>query len=215
MMMRPFFFLVAGLWLWTISPASAQNAAEILAKAADAYSRSNGMTAPFTLHTRSEMQQTEESLEGVIQMRGNKFTLTTPGAKTWYDGATQWTYIEQTEEVNISTPEGDELLLTSPAILLGSYRKDFTATYKGQTAAASGKAVHIIELAPRKNTPVARVELQIEQHSSLPVCIRVEMKNNIQNTIRIGHIKTGVNQPDAFFTFPQADYPHAEIVDLR
>jgi outer membrane lipoprotein-sorting protein len=213
--MKHRFFITAGLWVWMLSPVAAQNAAEILAKATAAYNQSNGMMASFSLHTRAGKQQLSESTEGIIQMRGNKFTLSTPDVKTWYDGTTQWTYVEHTQEVNISTPEGDELQFTNPAILLGSYQKDFTATYKGEATAANGKAAYVIELKPKKKTNIVSIELQIEKYAGLPVRIHLESKNELHNTIQISHIKTNVNQPADFFSFPQADYPQAEIIDLR
>jgi outer membrane lipoprotein-sorting protein len=205
------------MWLGWMMPATAQNADQILSKAASVYTNSNGVTASFVLRTNSEVQQTAESFEGVIQMKGDKFTLATPGIKTWYDGTTQWTYMEQSEEVNVTTPESDELQLQfiNPALLLRSYQKGFTAAYKGESTATNGKAAYQIELTPKKKADIVKVELQVEKFSSLPVSINVQMKNGIRSTIQISNIKTGINQPDSFFTFPKADYPHAEIIDLR
>jgi outer membrane lipoprotein-sorting protein len=196
-------------------PAAAQDAAELLSKAAAIYNNSNGITASFVLRTFSEVQHTSESFEGVIQLKGDKFTLVTPGAKTWYDGTTQWTYMEQTEEVNISAPEGDELQFVNPAILLNSYQKGFTALYKGESAAAGGKTAHTIVLTPKKKSDITSVELQLEKFSGMPVRISVQMKNKTGNTIQISNIQTGINQPDSFFSFKKADYPHAEMIDLR
>jgi outer membrane lipoprotein-sorting protein len=199
--------------LLLIAPAMAQDAADIVNKAASVYNNSNGVSASFSLRTASEVQS--ESFEGIINMKGEKFTLRTPDVLTWYDGTTQWTYMEQTEEVNISTPEGDELQFTNPSILLNSYRKGFTAAYKGEATATNGKAAYVVELTPKKKSDIVKVELQIEKFSSLPVRINVLMKNGISNTIQISNIKTGVNQPDSYFSFRKADYPQAEIIDLR
>ena len=56
----------------------AQNAVSILDKAAGAYENSNGISASFTLNTRSDVQKVSESFEGTIHMKGDKFTLVTP-----------------------------------------------------------------------------------------------------------------------------------------
>lgn len=55
--------------------AHAQNANDILGKAAAAYENSNGISASFTMFTRSAGQNAGESFEGTIQMKGDKFTL--------------------------------------------------------------------------------------------------------------------------------------------
>ncbi|GAB6394563.1 MAG: outer-membrane lipoprotein carrier protein LolA [Bacteroidales bacterium] len=202
------------LLLFALSIA-AQNATDILDKAASAYNASNGAVVSFVMHSRSEINHTAESFEGVINMKGGKFTLETPGMKTWYDGVTQWTYMKRSEEVNISTPEGDELQFTNPAVLLHSYKKGFTAVYMGEGTATNGKAAHIIELAPKKKKDIVRVELQIEKYSGLPARIHIEHKNGTSHTITISSLQTGINQPDNFFVFDEAQYPNAEIIDLR
>jgi outer membrane lipoprotein-sorting protein len=194
---------------------SAQNAIAILDKAAAAYNTSNGLSATFAIRAYSEQQNIAESFEGKINMKGDKFTLQTPNILTWYNGSTQWVYITQAEEVNISTPTGDELQLTNPSILLNSYKKGFTAVFKGESTAPNGKAAYDVTLTPKKKSDVTKIELQIEKYSSLPACIVIQMKNGLSNTIVISDIKTGINQPDSFFLFNEAAYPDAEIIDLR
>ena len=127
----------------------------------------------------------------------------------------QWSFVERNEEVNVSTPTGEELQATNPTLLLRSYEKGFTAKYKGESTSPSGKAAHDIELVPKKKSDIVRVELQIEKFSGLPASIAVFSKNGISSTIRISKMKTGVNQPDSYFVFNEKDYPDAEIIDLR
>lgn len=195
--------------------ARAQNATSILDNAAAVYDNSNGISASFTLHTRSDVQKMGESFDGTIQMKGDKFTLITPDMITWFDGKTQWTYVERNDEVNISTPTGEELQMTNPALLLRMYKKGFTAAYKGESTASTGKAAYDIELIPKKKGDIIRIILQIEKTTNFPARIVIEAKNGLTSTVQISKLKTGLNQPDGFFVFKTADYPDAEIVDLR
>lgn len=195
--------------------AHAQDANEILAKAAAAYKQSNGIRVEFTLQTRSEGQQAGESFEGTIQMKGDKFVLTTPDVVTWFDGKTQWTYVARTEEVNVTNPSGEDLRNTNPMLLLGSYQSGYTPSFRGESTAPNGKTAYDIVLTPKRKGDVARVELQIEKYSSLPASIKVSAKNGINSTVRITQLRTGVNQPDRTFVFNEEAYPDAEIVDLR
>ena len=202
-------------WLLATPSAFAQDAVDILDKAAAAYEASNGISATFALHTHSESLNAGESYEGMIQMRGDKFVFETPDMITWFDGKTQWTYVERTEEVNVTTPSGDELRFTNPALLISSYKKDFTATYKGESTASTGKTAYDVELIPKKKGDITTVVLQIEKYENFPTRIDVTAKNGIHTTVRISQLKKGVNQPDAFFVFNAADYPNAEVIDLR
>lgn len=211
------FLVVAFLCLWAVSGmrALAQNAASILDKAVSVYEDSNGLTAYFTMQTRSDVQKVSESFDGTVDIKGDKFVLKTPDMITWFDGTTQWSFVERNGEVNVSTPTGEELQATNPALLLRSYKKSFTAKYKGESTAPNGKAAYDIELIPRKKSDIVRVELQIEKFSGVPASIAVFSKNGISSTIRLSKMKTGVNQPDSYFVFNEKDYPDAEIVDLR
>lgn len=193
----------------------AQNPVSILDKAATTYEDANGISASFALNTRSEVQKMSESFEGTIHMKGDKFKLVTPDMITWFDGKTQWTYVERNDEVNVSTPSGDELQFTNPAMLLRVYKKGFTPKYIGESTAANGKAAYDIQLTPKKKGDIISVELQIEKFSGYPVKIRIEAKNGISNTIHISDLKTGVNQSDDFFVFKESEYPDAEVIDLR
>lgn len=191
------------------------DAAAILDKAAAVYENANGLTAAFTLRTHSDATRTTESFEGTIDMKGDKFVLNTPDMVTWFDGRTQWTYVGRNDEVNVSTPTGDELQFTNPALLLRTYKKGFTPSYKGESTAPNGKAAYEIELAPKKKGDILKVTLQIEKLTHYPASITLEGKNGLSHTIRISKLKTNVNQPDGFFVFKEADFPDAEIIDLR
>ncbi|MCC8155014.1 MAG: outer membrane lipoprotein carrier protein LolA, partial [Tannerellaceae bacterium] len=162
----------------------------------------------------SNQQGYAETLEGTIEMKGDKFVLSTPDAKTWFDGKTMWSYLNQTEEVNVTNPSGDDLRFTNPAILLANYKKDFTPQYKGE-GTVNGKAVRKVELTPKTKGDITYVELEIEKATQLPLRITVQTKNGMKSTITIQKMKTGINQPDSRFVFNASEYPDADIIDLR
>lgn len=201
--------------LSTAGTVSAQKAETLLDKAAATYEKSNGLQAVFSVNIRHEKQRISESFEGTIQMKGDKFVLFTPDTRTWYDGKTQWTYVIRTEEVNLSNPTGDELEFTNPMTLLRSYKKGFTLAYIGESTSDNGKMADDILLTSKKNGDVAKVEVQIERTTSLPVRLTVSLKNGMRSVVRISKMQTGVNQPDRIFVFNPADYPDVTEVDLR
>ncbi|WP_080904257.1 LolA-like putative outer membrane lipoprotein chaperone [Parabacteroides sp. Marseille-P3160] len=204
--------LFIGLFIY---PATAQNADGILDKAAQAYEQSNGIKATFSMHARSDKQKISESFEGTISMKGNKFHYSTPDMQVWFDGKTQWTYMERTDEVNVTTPTGEELQQINPMLILKSYKNGYKATYKGQSTAPNGKAAYDIVLTPKSGKDIEKIELQIEKNNNLPTSVIINAKNGLQSTIRINKIQTGINQADATFVFRENNYPNAEIIDLR
>lgn len=193
----------------------AQDAQAILDKAAQMYEQSNGIKANFAIHSVVPQQNISESFEGVINMKGDKFKLETPDMITWYNGETQWVYLMRNEEVNVSTPSGDELQLTNPAVLLRQYKKGFAVQYKGTSTTRQAKSAYDITLTPKKKSDIQQVELQIEKVSHIPAAITITDKNGATVSIHISKWETGKNQADSFFSFNESDYPDAEVIDLR
>jgi len=143
------------LLLGLSGPVAAQQAEAILDKASQKYKESNGISAAFNLQIRSGANQKAEVIEGSIQMKGDKFTLKTPQSYTWYDGATQWVYMEQTEEVNVSKPEGDELQFTNPAVLLNTYKKDLRPNTKAKVPIKAVRRYLILRLFQRTEKAIS------------------------------------------------------------
>lgn len=192
----------------------AQNASTLLSKAAQTYEQSNGISATFTFHTRMDGMGAE-SFEGVIEMKGDRFTLKTPDMQIWYDGTTQWVYVERNDEVNITNPTGEDLESTNPMILLRTYDKDYNAKLKGESTAANGKIAYDIELTPKRKKDVEKIELQLEKNAQLPFRIAVYTRNGMYTMIQVVKMETGKNQTDSFFVFNEKDYPDVEVIDLR
>lgn len=98
-------FLFIALFLMISLGIQAQTAQQILDKTAATVSGSGGARANF------RMTGAYGSASGSIAVKGNKFNAVTPASIVWYDGKTQWTYMKNTQEVNVSNPtEGSSRL---------------------------------------------------------------------------------------------------------
>lgn len=207
---------VAWLYLMVLPVmASGQNVETILSKSITTYEKAGSISAQFSSVISYPRQATSEEVDGTIDMKGDKFVLITPEMHTFFNGITQWVYMETSDEVNVSNPSGEELQLINPVLLLKNYKKDYTATYKGESTGKGGKTVYNIELTPKKKGNITRINLLIDKVSSLPSGFTVEMKNGSKTIVSISKLKTGINKPDSYFVFKQSDHPGAEIIDLR
>ena len=216
MQLRTYFSWIFCLILLSIAGnGQAQEAQAILDQAAQAYEQSNGIKANFAIHSVVPQQNISESFEGVFNMKGDKFKLERPDMITCYNGETQWVYLMRNEEVNVSTPSGDELQLTNPAVLLRQYKKGFAVQYKGTSTTRQAKSAYDITLTPKKKSDIQQVDLQIEKVSHIPAAITITDKNGATVSIHISKWETGKNQADSFFSFNESDYPDAEVIDLR
>lgn len=203
--MKKIFLLVLIMGL-TLCQAVAQQdtkAESILNQMADSYRKAGGISLTFG-----------GTQQGKLLLKGNKFCLESGGIKTWFDGKTQWSYVEQNEEVNVSSPTPEEIQSVNPYALLVSFKKGFNYRYVGEKI-RQGKRGHEIILTPKTTSQdIKSITLNVEENSS-PVYIAIQPQNGEKQEFKISSYRTGVNLPDAVFRFDKSKYPEAEIIDLR
>ena len=199
---------ISGMQAQTVGPES------IIEKTSHIYEEWGGMEVKFSIHITSTRNNLTENFEGTLQMKNNKFVLTTPDMVVWFNGITQWTLLPQNQEVNISNPEGDDLRMLNPMLLFQNYKNDFNVALSGESTSMNAKAAFDIMLTPRKTESIEQIEVQIEKNTSLPARLVVTMRNQIRHIITVQELKKKVFT-DEMFTFPKTTYPDVEIIDLR
>ena len=195
------------LWMLALLPfcLSAQNdakAAEVLDQTLTHLSGNSGIRADF--------QGTEN---GFLLLKGEKFYLNNGNIQSWYDGKTQWSYIADTEEVNISHPTHEELQGINPYLILIRYKEDFAYTYKGSQT-RNGVKGHEIVLTPQKsgNREIIRVFISKDHQ---PLAMKIEQDGRTFSEINITNYQTDLKLADETFRFNNSLFPDAEIIDLR
>ena len=132
--MKKICFLIAAT---LISAATfAQTAKSVLDKAAANITVKSGVQAKF------KMTGSMGNTSGTIAIKGRKFHATTPQAIVWFDGKTQWTYMKNNDEVNVTTPTESQLQAINPYNFINLYKNGYDATLN-----SSGKdyVVHLTE----------------------------------------------------------------------
>ena len=194
---------------------SAQNAKAILDKASAAYNNAGGITASFRLDVKDTKKKQTYSSDGKAWLKGNKFKLETPDGTTWFDGKTQWVYIKDSDEVNVSNPTGEELNMISPSAMFNMYKTGFNLVYKGEKT-LGGKSIVEVEMTPqKKGQDITKIIVQIDKATNIFSAITIVDKSGIQNILTISKLQTNAFVADTTFTFLKKDYPTAEIIDLR
>ena len=196
---------VLPICLFTLLPlsVSAQTAKQVLDKAAKVVSNKQGVTAKFTI-TSAGMG----SMSGTISVKGKKFQATTSAAIVWFDGKTQWTYLKDNDEVNVSNPSEAELQAINPYNFINLYRNGFTYT---MTTKGNSYEVHLTATNKKRN--VQEMYITVNKSSYVPTQVKMKQKNG-WTTINISNFKAA-KLNDNIFRFNASDYPHAEVIDLR
>ena len=152
------------------------------------------------------------SENGYLIMKGEKFYLNIQSIQSWYDGKTQWSYLTDNEEVNISSPTKEEIQAISPYHLLKRYKSDYTYIYIGQSK-RKGKLVHEINLTSKSGI-INDIKLIISDDNK-PVAILFYRNYKLMSEVNITSLQTDSKIDDKQFRFDKTKHPQVEIIDLR
>ncbi len=189
---------------------STMTAREVLDRAAETYrSNSGGVQIGFTVSTA------DGASAGSIRLKGNKFVLNAGGLRTWYDGRTQWTYLEQTNEVNISEPTEAELQMLNPYAWLDLYKQGYSLALDAATA-VQGVYKVVMTTSDTQRRDLQSIVVMIDRTSFQPKVISIAGHGGRDVTvISIDTFVARQDFPDSLFAFDRSSYPDAEVVDLR
>jgi outer membrane lipoprotein-sorting protein len=182
--------------------ANAQSAKSVLDKAAASVTVASGVKANFRMTT------TTGNTSGTIALKGKKFYATTPQAKIWFDGKTQWTYLKNNDEVNVSNPTEAQLQAINPYNFINLYKNGYTYT---MNTAGTNYVIHLTSnSADRK---IKELFITVNKKSYEPMQVKM-LQGKKWTTFDITSIKKE-KIADSQFRFNSKDFPKAEIIDLR
>ena len=150
---------------------------------------------------------------GYMLLKGEKFYLNTGNILSWYDGKTLWSYVAETEEVNVTIPTPGELQAINPYFILNNYKKNYKYSYHGFHM-KDGMKGHEVILVPRSSNNNESINLFISK-TYQPLNIRIEQNGQIINEFSIISYQKGLLFKDDIFSFDKSQYPNVEIIDLR
>ena len=179
-----------------------QTAKSVLDKAAATITVKNGVSADF------KMTGSHGSTSGTILVKGRKFHATTPQATIWFDGKTQWTYMKNNDEVNISTPTEAQLQAINPYNFINLYKNGYALALN-----KLGKDYIVHLTASSKEKKIQEMFLTIDKKTYHPTQVKL-LQGKKWTIFDISNLKKQAFA-DSQFTFNAKDFPQAEIIDLR
>jgi len=180
----------------------AQTAKSVLDKAAANITVKTGIQAKF------KMTGSMGKTSGTIAIKGKKFHATTPQAIVWFDGKTQWTYMKNNDEVNVTNPTEAQLQAINPYNFINLYKNGYDYTLN-----KSGKDFVLHLTASSKDKKIKELFITVNKNTYTPTQVKL-LQNKKWTIFDISDVKKQ-NLPDAQFRFNAKDFPNAEVIDLR
>ncbi len=205
-----FLFVVTG---FSVFAQQDEKAKEILDKVSAKTKAYKTIKAEFQFTISNKTEGINESQNGSIQIKGDKYTLSIKGQDVISDGKSIYTILKDASEVQInSIPDESEEDYISPNKIFTLYEKGFKFKYIKKEG-----GFHIINLYPKeaKEKSYHRIVLYVSTTKSEITKVMVYGKDGSTTTYSIKSFSSNAAIPDTKFTFNKANYPKFEIIDLR
>lgn len=192
-----------------------EKAKEILDQVTEKTKTYQTIKADFSFSMENLQEEINETYEGTIFIKGNKYKANLMNVNTYFDGKTQWTHMIDAEEVNIDEPDPNDEETLNPASIFTIYQSGFKYAYIGEKE-ENGVQLYAIDLFPiNRDKPYSRIKLEIRKDNLQLYNIKQIGKDGNNYTILVKSMTTNIPMDDSIFVYNEADNPNVDIIDMR
>ncbi len=196
--------VLLALAAWTYADA-ADSGADIMRRCASKFSDAKSVTVDFAI------AHSAGSDNGTLTMSKKLFKVETPALSIWFDGKTQWTYMADNNEVNVTEPTGEELMESNPFEVISLFSSHFNCR-KLQSSPSN----NIVELTPKtQGMTILSAKISISKSTGWPTAMTIVFDGGNTTSVSISKVTTGNSLPASQFRYDSRTHPNAEIIDLR
>lgn len=211
-----YIFILSFLTLTNFAWAQQQDpkAKAILDKVNAKYKKMDAFKAKFLYNMSSPTAGVNETFEGEIVVKDDMFYLQLPEQHVITDGKTQWTYLKDSREVNVTEYDPSEEEIT-PNKIYNLYDKGFKFVFVEERK-EEGQVYEIIDLVPDdREVNYYKIRLKIVKSSKSIKSWEIFEKNANRYLYNITYFAT-VKVGKTYFRYNAKKYPNdVEVVDLR
>ncbi len=155
-----------------------------------------------------------ESSEGEIIVKGGKYILKVGNQEVINNGTTVWTYMKESNEVNISDYQPDENDI-SPTKIYTMYKKGYKYIFLEEKL-ESGKSFEVVDLVPEdKKNQFFKVRIEVNKKDKSIKSWKVFEKNGNKYLYTVKAFEPFSKLEDNVFSFDKSKYKGVEVIDLR
>jgi outer membrane lipoprotein-sorting protein len=189
-------------------------AQEILKGVSAKYKSYKSLQAAFKLSRLDQKTKKTDNFSGTITISGSKYSFSMSDQTVMCDGKTTWTFLKESNEVQISETKTTEGAIT-PTTIFTMYEKGFRSKYMGEKT-IGGKVIQVIELTPedtKKN--YFKIVLNIDKTGKFVSEAKIYEKSGGILTYSIVKFTPNIAVTEDVFVFNKSKFPGVDVVDLR
>ena len=164
----------------------------------------------FTYTMENTKAKINETKSGTLLISGDKYKMSASGQTVICDGKTIWTYIQESNEVQINTLDNKDDALT-PSKLLTSYN----ANYKSKMIKSTEPGIESVELIPNTSKNFTKAILGIDKVKKQIRSFTLFDKSGNTFTYKIKTFLTDIPVTNGDFSFDEKKFPDVEVIDMR
>jgi outer membrane lipoprotein carrier protein len=171
---------------------------------------SKSIKVDFSFTMENTKAKINEEKTGSLLVSGDKYKMSAAGQTIMCDGKTVWTYIKESNEVQVNALEAQDDAMT-PSKLLTSYNSN----YKSKIIKSTDPAIESIELIPNIIKNITKAILGVDKAKKQVTSFKLFDKSGNIFTYKIKTYQTNTPVTTADFSFDAAKFPGVEVIDMR
>lgn len=196
----------------TIYGQNDQEAIRILDRFAEVSQAAPSVSMKFQLTTADLMENSHDTIDGSVIMKGDKYYLDLKDNIIWFNGETVWNLLPAEKEVTITTPDGsDESFISKPSTIFSLYKKGFKNRLVEEKSGS-----WLIDLYPEDlKSDLVRIRLLIGKPSFNLLSLEYKKKDGLVANLQVREFDLKQKGDPSLFSFNPGKYKDVEIIDLR
>ncbi len=153
-----------------------------------------------------------EEKTGTLWLSGDKYRMTASGQTVICDGKTIWTYLAESNEVQVNLLDNKDDAMT-PSKLLTSYNSNYKSKIIREKN--TDPNIEMVELIPNTSKNFTKAILGIDKTKKQVKSFTLFDKSGNTFTYKIKTFITDSPLTNSDFTFDATKYPGVEVIDMR
>ena len=169
--------------------------------------------ADFSYTMENKQAKINEVKTGSLLISGDKYSLTAAGQTIICNGKTIWTYIKESNEVQINDVDDKEDVMT-PSKLLSSYNNNYKSKII-KDKAQTDPNFESVELIPNTIKNFTKAILVVDKNKKQVKSFILFDKSGNTFTYKVTNYQTDIPVTNSDFSFEASKFPGVEIIDMR
>ncbi|MCX6240552.1 MAG: outer membrane lipoprotein carrier protein LolA [Bacteroidetes bacterium] len=210
--MKKFLILFFSLAVISAYSQKDQKANDLLDQVSSKTKAYKSIKADFSYKMENTKAKINEQKQGTLLLSGDKYRMEASGQTVICDGKTIWTFMPETNEVQVNSLDNKDEALT-PSKLLSNYNTNFKSKLLNDKNTNPGTVK--IELVPNTIKNYNRAVLSVDKSKLQVKSFVIYDKNGNIFTYTITRFQTDMPLGAADFTFDAKKFPGVEVIDMR